>query len=108
MVRFKPFPFRHLHPVSPCSDPRYFDVALPPSIPSEKTREEKFLSRFQPPYSGIAVVLGKASNGLCSIDCDSEAALDEFLRQNPGLKNTLISKTNRWANLWVRISGDYP
>ena len=40
----------------------------------------------------IGVLLGQASNGLCTIDCDDDAALEAFLRCNPQLRDSLISR----------------
>ncbi len=56
----------------------------------------------------IGVLLGPASEGLCSIDLDSDEALEEFLAANPSLQTTLRTKGRRGANLWVIIEGDIP
>ncbi|MFN7140843.1 MAG: bifunctional DNA primase/polymerase [Limisphaerales bacterium] len=66
------------------------------------------IARFGALMPSIGVVLGNASNHLCSIDCDSDEGLDLFLAHNPKLQGTLISRGARGANLWVRIIGDYP
>jgi hypothetical protein len=58
--------------------------------------------------SNVGVLLGKASEGLCSIDCDSEAALESFLESNPQLRESLISRGQRGGNVWVRVVGEYP
>ena len=58
--------------------------------------------------SNIGVLLGQASNGLCTIDCDSDARLAEMLRIDPDLADTLQSKSQRGGNLWIRIRGQFP
>jgi hypothetical protein len=56
----------------------------------------------------IGVLQGVPSKGLCSIDCDNDTALDEFLAKNPRLEQTLRTKGSRGANIWVRMRGEYP
>lgn len=56
----------------------------------------------------VGVSLGEASNGLVSIDCDGEEELNEFLRLNDNLNDSLITEGQRGGNVWVRINGDYP
>lgn len=56
----------------------------------------------------IGVLLGKPSNGLCSIDIDDDAELEKFLDLNAGLRQTLRTRGVRGGNIWVRIIGEYP
>ena len=56
----------------------------------------------------IGVLLGKPSNGLCSIDIDDDLAVEPFIRLNPSLQDTLCSRGRRGCNFWVRIKGEYP
>ncbi|MEO7098033.1 MAG: bifunctional DNA primase/polymerase [Luteolibacter sp.] len=49
----------------------------------------------------IAVLLGDASEGLCSIDCDSDDYLGEFLELNPRLADSFRTKGRRGANIWL-------
>jgi hypothetical protein len=56
----------------------------------------------------VGVVLGKASMGLVSIDCDTNEGLGAFLTINPALTGTLISKGKRGGNVWVRVIDTYP
>ena len=56
----------------------------------------------------IGVLLGQASNGLCTIDCDDDPALEAFLRCNPQLRESLISRGRLRGNVRVRILGEYP
>ena len=55
----------------------------------------------------IGVLLGAASEGLCSIDIDNDNQLEAFLRLNPGLRESLISRGSRGGNIWLRIKGGY-
>ena len=56
----------------------------------------------------IGVALGSKSNGLCSIDFDSDEWVQNFLVANPALRRTLQTRGNRGSNLWVRCTGPYP
>jgi len=56
----------------------------------------------------VGVLLGVASEGLCSIDCDSDEFLEEFLSVNPELRASFISKGERGGNVWVRITNEHP
>ena len=56
----------------------------------------------------IAVKLGHASGGLCSIDIDDDNQFEEFLELNPRLKDSLLTKGARGGNIWVYIDGEYP
>jgi hypothetical protein len=56
----------------------------------------------------IGVLLGAASEGLCSIDADNDEYLEEFLDLNPKLRQSLISRGARGGNVWLRIKGQYP
>jgi P4 family phage/plasmid primase-like protien len=58
--------------------------------------------------SSIAVLLGHSSNGLCTIDIDSDAAMEQFLALNPKLRSALRTKRVRGGNIWVRIPGRSP
>lgn len=56
----------------------------------------------------IGVSLGKASDGLVTIDFDTEEALNTFLAANPKLHETLRTRGRRGANLWIRLEGEVP
>jgi phage/plasmid-associated DNA primase len=60
------------------------------------------------PDQNVGVVLGRASGGLVTIDCDSNEYLEEFLQFNPDLKSSLISKAQRGGNIWLRMGSEYP
>ncbi len=66
-----------------------------------------YLSQFQ--RSGnIGVLLGEPSEGLCTVDLDSEEVLKAFLSVNPELSSTLQTSRMRGGNLWLRILGKFP
>jgi len=57
----------------------------------------------------IGVLLGAASNNLCSIDCDTDEVLKGFISLNPDAANTLVTKGKRGGNVWFRFAADtYP
>lgn len=58
--------------------------------------------------SNIAVLLGKNSGGLVTIDFDDDAAAEEFLTSNPKFRTTLRTKRVRGENVWFKVTGDYP
>ena len=58
--------------------------------------------------TNVAVVQGKPSSGLISIDFDEVKALKEFRALNPALKDTLTTSAARGANLWFKMQGNYP
>ena len=74
----------------------------------EGTQHLGHMGRFADSNVGVAVKLGKCSNNLCSIDCDSDESLAEFLSLNPWARYTLLTKGRRGGNVWVRITGNYP
>ena len=58
--------------------------------------------------SAIGVLLGCASGGIVTIDCDCPDFEREMLRLNPRLDSTLRTAGARGCNFWLRIEGDYP
>lgn len=56
----------------------------------------------------VGVLLGKASNGLCTVDLDDEKWIEPFLAVNPRLRATLRTKRLRGCNFWIRVVGDCP
>ncbi len=76
--------------------------------PFASTKSEAYGAIFEREPTNIAVYLGKASGGLCSIDFDSDEDLVAFLAVNPGLEATTRSRGSRGGMVWVRIKGDYP
>lgn len=56
----------------------------------------------------IGVVLGASSDGLCTVDADTDDGLERFLMTNPVLRESLISRGSRGGNVWLRIIGSFP
>jgi hypothetical protein len=56
----------------------------------------------------IGIALGKASNGLVTIDLDEDTYVDAILAANPLLTETLRTRGSRGCNIWVRCSDGYP
>ena len=52
----------------------------------------------------IGVLLGAASEGLCTIDVDDDDRLEAFLSLNPCLRESLISRGSRGGNVWIQES----
>ena len=76
--------------------------------PFEGTKSEVYRSIFDVEPTNIAVYLGKASGGLCTIDFDADEDLAAFLELNPALAATTRSRGSRGGMVWLRIEGDYP
>lgn len=73
----------------------------------EKMKDERYLKALDK-HQNIAVLLGSASGGLCSIDIDDDDMVEPFLALNPGLATTLRSRGKRGCNFWIRIQGSFP
>ena len=56
-------------------------------------QDSKYLKKLE--GSNIAVKVGSASSGLCSIDIDDDSQYQAFLNLNPALKETLQTKGQR-------------
>ena len=74
----------------------------------KKWQETTFTDTQQPAYQkklksycNTAVLLGKASEHLCSIDFDNDEALNDFLKLNLALNTTLRTKGKRGAKWFV-------
>jgi hypothetical protein len=72
----------------------------------ESMSDSKHLRQLE--SGNIAVKLGHASGGLCSIDIDDDNQFEAFLELNPRLKDSLLTKGARGGNIWVYIDGEYP
>jgi hypothetical protein len=77
------------------------------SLTIETAGTDEHLGKFSD-QSNVAVLLGEASRGLCTIDCDTDDAVEEFLQANPKLSSCLQTRGFRGRNFWVRIAGSYP
>lgn len=73
----------------------------------EETQEPKYQDKLKK-SPAIGVLLGAASQGLCSIDCDCDQFKSKLLELNPRLRNTLQTKAKRGCNLWVVVEGEIP
>jgi hypothetical protein len=78
-----------------------------PDYGEAQMRDPEYLARLNNGCN-IGVIVGKPSNGLCSIDLDAEEWIEPFLQANPKLRQTLRTKRARGCNLWLRIVGEYP
>jgi hypothetical protein len=68
---------------------------------------DEYLAKFERDCN-VGVALGKASNGLVTIDFDDECSADCFLEANPLLTTTLRTRGSRGCNIWIRCSGGHP
>lgn len=89
------------------------DVTKGGKAPRDKRWQRITLEDMTPHYlrgltGNIGVSLGKASNGLHSIDCDEETTFARLLELNPDFANTLQSHGKRGGNFWLRIEGEAP
>lgn len=73
----------------------------------ERMKDPTYLKELEA-SPNIAVLLGSASDNLCSIDVDGDDDFKSFLALNPKLKCTLRSRGSRGGNAWIRVIGDYP
>ena len=76
--------------------------------PFEGTKSAAYRAVFEVTETNIAVYLGKASGGLCAIDCDADEDLAALLAVNPALANTTHSLGSRGGMVWVRVTGEFP
>jgi putative DNA primase/helicase len=76
--------------------------------PFASTKSDAYRAVFDAEPTNVAVYLGKASGGLCAIDCDADEDLAALLTANPALVNTTHSRGSRGGMLWVRMTGVYP
>lgn len=78
-----------------------------PKTKIERMSDPRYLKNLNSGHN-LAVLTGKPSGGLCSIDIDDDSAVEPFLELNPKLRKTLRSRGRRGCNLWVRMKGPYP
>ncbi len=60
------------------------------------------------PAGNIGVSLGQVSGGLCAIDVDVDAAVQQFLDLNPVLADTFQTHGSRGRVFWIRLVGNCP
>jgi hypothetical protein len=73
----------------------------------EDTKTETFQKTLRA-ATGVAVIQGDRSSGLWSIDVDSDEVMETFVKNNPSMKDTLITRGQRGANFWFRSTGECP
>lgn len=72
----------------------------------DDTLDERYQRELE--NSNIGVLVGRPSNGLCSIDIDDDKDVEPFLNLNPRLRDSLRTKGARGCNIWVQIKGAHP
>jgi len=75
----------------------------------DRMKDAPYLEKLE--AGNIAVILGKKSDDLCSIDFDSDEWLEVFLQcniRNPAIAKTLRTRGKRGGNVWIRCRGAYP
>jgi hypothetical protein len=75
----------------------------------DRMKDAPYLEKLE--AGNIAVILGKKSDDLCSIDFDSDDWLELFLKvneRNPAIVKTLRTRGKRGGNVWIRCRGAYP
>lgn len=75
-------------------------------LTADAMNDPEYLRRLE--VGNIGVALGDVSGGLCSLDIDTDEGVQEFLRLNPLIANTLQSRGKRGCNLWWRVEAPYP
>jgi phage/plasmid-associated DNA primase len=78
-----------------------------PQTTLETMRDPRYLKQLRSGCN-LAVLLGKASGGICSIDIDDDRDVAPFLEANPALAGSLRSKARRGCNIWVKMQAGYP
>lgn len=76
------------------------------SFTIKKMEDPVYLAQLE--EGNIAVLAGKPSGQLCSIDLDDEGAWQRLLDLNPWMADTLRTKAERPGNVWLRVIGAYP
>jgi putative DNA primase/helicase len=76
------------------------------NITLDDTLSQSYQDELQ--QSNIAVVVGRPSRGICSIDIDADKDVPRFLALNPRLRSSLMTKGARGCNIWVQIIGKFP
>jgi P4 family phage/plasmid primase-like protien len=72
-------------------------------------QDPRYLEALGWPDRNVGVLLGRASNGVCTLDFDRQEHAETFLELNPALRHTLITAAARGCNLWIVITcGNYP
>jgi hypothetical protein len=73
----------------------------------EQTKADEYQDKLRGKVN-LGVVLGKNSNGLCTVDIDDDDLVAPFLEANPALRETFRTKGKRGENLWFQARGEIP
>lgn len=73
----------------------------------EATQAEDYQTELRS-HANTGVLLGRPSANLCAVDCDGDIMLELILALNPKLRETLQTRGQFGAQLWLYIRGDYP
>ncbi|MCB1131360.1 MAG: bifunctional DNA primase/polymerase [Verrucomicrobiae bacterium] len=73
----------------------------------ETTRTPSYQTKLRR-AAAIGVLLGSASEGLCSIDFDDDEFKERFFEVNQFLRGSLTTTARRGANVWLVIEGELP
>jgi P4 family phage/plasmid primase-like protien len=76
------------------------------NVPKEWMQDPKYRQALE--RGNIGIALGSASGGLYAIDVDSDQELEIFLRLNPRLRTSLITRGARGGQIFVFIDGPCP
>lgn len=71
-------------------------------------KDERFVACIGRPNCNVAVLLGRASGGLCTFDFDDDENAKMFLAANPAFGETLMTTGQRGRNLWFFLEGEFP
>src|SRR5258708_34013172 len=71
---------------------------------SKRPRYQQWLAE----RANTGVVLGRASENLCTVDADSEEGVELFLALNPTFQQTLRSQGKSGCQLWHTLQADHP
>jgi P4 family phage/plasmid primase-like protien len=77
-----------------------------PKVKFEETQTPEYQAELL--AGDVGVLQGRAGNGICSVDCDTDAAGRAFLEHNPRFGGTLRTRGARGCNFWFRIKGEIP
>ena len=72
----------------------------------EKMGDATHLAKLE--QGNVAVLLGKASGNLISIDFDEDIFQEAFMEKNPRLRESTFTKGKRGGNVFLRIEGEMP
>lgn len=90
----------------PCRPKEKRPIGKWKNLTAEAMNEPNYLLKLS--KGNIGVALGPVSGDLVSLDIDADPDLEEFLKLNSAIANTLRSRGRRGGNVWWRMDGPYP